>query len=258
MFRSVRIAFRLLVSGRSAELKYVVRNRLKGLDLEFVSAEGLGLSPETSHYHSNSGGPSCARVFRSLRIPPGSVALDLGSGKGGAVITLRELPFEEIVGVEISPELVSIATDNVTRLRLRNIRFIQSDAAAFTDLDRFTHIYMYNPFPCGVVARVMDNVAASLASADREITLVYRNPLCDAEVRSSGLFERMRSMTVEEHECVIYRYVPRSSVGGSDDTRRSHPDSSTPARSPRATRGSKTDRSAPTAALTSTPGRRPG
>ena len=195
-----------------------------GLDLEFVSAEGLGLSPETSHYHSNSGGPDCARVFRALRIPPGSVALDLGSGKGGAVITLRELPFEEIVGVEISPELVSIATDNVTRLGLRNIRFVQCDAAEFTDLDRITHIYMYNPFPCSVVGRVMDNIAASIASVDREITLIYRNPLCDATIRSSGLFERMRSMTIEDHECVIYRYAPRSSFAGSDHTRESHPD----------------------------------
>jgi hypothetical protein len=229
-----------------------------GLDLGFVSAEGLGLSPETSHYHSNSGGPDCARVFKSLRIPPGSVAVDLGSGKGGAVITLRELPFDEIVGVEISPELVSIATDNVTRLKLRNIRFIQCDAAAFTDLDRITHIYMYNPFPCGVVARVMDNIAASIASVDREITLVYRNPLCDAAIRSSGLFERMRSMTVEDHECVIYRYSPRSSIGGSAGTRGSHRESSSPARPPRATRAPGRDRSAPTAAMTSTPGRRLG
>ena len=196
-----------------------------GLDLDFVPAEGLGLSPDSPHHHSNSGGPDCARIFRSLRIPPGSVAADLGSGKGGAAITLRELPFEEIVGVEISPKLVSIANENATRLKLRNVRFVQCDAGAFTDLDRITHIYMYNPFPCEVVARVMKNIEASIESVDREITLIYRNPICDAVIRSSGLFERISSTMIGEHECIIYRYAPRS-VSRSDDTQPSPRDSS--------------------------------
>ena len=93
LFRSAWTVVRMLASGQSAELVYLVRNRLTGVDLEFVSAERLGLSPEHAHYHSNSGGPDCARVFKSLRIPHGSVVVDLGSGKGGAVMTLRrELP----------------------------------------------------------------------------------------------------------------------------------------------------------------------
>jgi 16S rRNA G966 N2-methylase RsmD len=199
----------MLVSGRVAELLYLVRNRLNGIDLEFVSAEELGLSPERSHYHSNSGGPDCARVFKSLRIPPGSVVVDLGSGKGGAVMTLRQLPFAEIIGVEISPKLIDIAMDNVARLGLEYIRFVQSDAAAFTDFDRVTHIYMYNPFPCQIVARVMTNIAESIGSAARDLTLIYRNPVCDDAIRASGVFEKTQTMQVNEHEWSIYRYLPQ-------------------------------------------------
>ncbi len=209
VFRSAWTAVRMLVSGRSAELFYLVRNRLNGVDLEFVPAERLGLSPEQAHYHSNSGGPDCARVFKSLRIPEGSVVVDLGSGKGGAVMTLRELPFAEIIGVEISPTLIDIATANVARLGLRDIRFVQSDAADFTDFDRVTHIYMYNPFPCHVVARVMTNVAKSAGPASRDLTLIYRNPVCDATIQASGVFEKTHTMQVNEHEWTIYRYVPQ-------------------------------------------------
>ena len=199
----------MLVSGRVAELLYLVRNRLNGIDLEFVSAEELGLSPERSHYHSNSGGPDCARVFKSLRIPPGSVVVDLGSGKGGAVMTLRQLPFAEIIGVEASPKLIDIAMDNVARLGLDYIRFVQSDAAAFTDFDRVTHIYMYNPFPCHVVSRVMANIAESIGPSARDVTLVYRNPACDDAIRASGVFEKTQTMQVNGHTWSLYRYLPQ-------------------------------------------------
>jgi hypothetical protein len=204
-----------------------------------VSAEGLGLSPERSHYHSNSGGPDCARVFKSLRIAPGSVAVDLGSGKGGAVMTLRELPFAEVIGVEISPELINIATTNVARLGLRDIRFVQSDAAAFTDFDRVTHIYMYNPFPCSIVVEVMANIAASIAAADREVTLVYRNPVCDEAIRAAGLFGQIESLKLNEHEWIIYRHVPQPAIGAKEP-RRAPAESSALARSSRRSPASAT------------------
>jgi hypothetical protein len=210
----------MLVSGRTAEFLYLLRNRLNGIDLEFVSAEELGLSPERAHYHSNSGGPECARVFKSLRIPPGSVVVDIGSGKGGAVMTLRQLPFAEIIGVEASPKLIGIAMDNVARLRLGSIRFVHSDAAAFTDFDRVTHIYMYNPFPCHIVARVMTNIAESIGPAARNLTLVYRNPVCDGAIRSSGVFEKTQTLHVNEHDWNIYRYVPQPSKNEAAGPRR--------------------------------------
>jgi ubiquinone/menaquinone biosynthesis C-methylase UbiE len=148
-------------------------------------------------------------VFKSLRIPEGSVVVDLGSGKGGAVMTLSELPFAEIIGVEISPTLIDIAMHNVARLGLRDIRFVQSDAADFTDFDRVTHIYMYNPFPCQVVARVMANIARSAGPDARDLTLIYRNPVCDATIQASGVFEKTQTLQVNEHEWAIYRYMPQ-------------------------------------------------
>src|SRR3712207_1277809 len=77
-----------VAAGKSDELLYSLRNRLRGIDLEHVSVGDLGLAPDRAHFHSSSGGPDCARIVRSLRIPRGSVALDLGSGKGGAAVTL--------------------------------------------------------------------------------------------------------------------------------------------------------------------------
>ncbi len=41
--------------------------------------------------------------------------LDLGCGKGRAVLMASELPFREVVGVELNPELARVADENVHR-----------------------------------------------------------------------------------------------------------------------------------------------
>jgi predicted RNA methylase len=128
-------------------------------------------------------------VFRTIEIPPGSVALDLGSGKGGAALTLCRSGFAEVIGVELSEQLVQVARRNTARLGRRNVRFIHADAAAFRDYDRVTHIFMYNPFPCEVMRHVMTNLRASLERAPRPMTIVYRKPLCHEVIIASGLFE---------------------------------------------------------------------
>jgi SAM-dependent methyltransferase len=205
--RAARIV-RLVASGQSDEVLYALTIRRHGLDFEYVSAADLGLPERRAHFHSSSGGPECARVLRTLTIPPGSRIIDFGSGKGGAAVTLRSFPFSEVVGVELSAQLVEIARANVARLKLTGVHFEQCDAADYTGLDRFTHIYMYNPFPCSVTQQVLTNVRASLQREDREVTLIYRNPLCHAEVVGSGLFTKVEEHKPGEHWWYIYRHTP--------------------------------------------------
>ena len=114
--------------------------------------------------------------------------LDLGSGKGGAVIALSKFPFEEIVGVEISPELVRVSIENVARLGLKNARYVCGDATRFTDLDRFMHIYMFNPFPYKVTEVVVQNIAESLQRTPRDLVLIYKAPYHHEILVKTGLF----------------------------------------------------------------------
>jgi SAM-dependent methyltransferase len=198
-----------VASGRTDEILYSLQNRLRKIDLEHVSVDELGLPADRAHFHSSSGGPDCARILRSLRIPRGSVALDLGSGKGGAALTMARFPFAEVIGVELSDALIAIARANVARARLPNVRFVQADASAFTDLDRVTHIYMYNPFPCNVMRAVMENVRDSLSRRTRELTIIYKNPLCHQTiVETAGLFEKTDEKLLDEQWWYVYRHRP--------------------------------------------------
>ena len=204
----VRLLAGMIAGGKSAELLYELRNRRLGLDLGFVSVKDLGLPPERAHWYSDSGGPEMRRVLDSLSIPRGSVGLDMGSGKGGAAITMARHYFDRVTGIELSASLVEIARRNAQRAGLGNLRFVHCDASAFTDLDPVTHLYLYNPFPCAVMKDVLANLGASLARRDREVVLIYRNPVCDAEVSASGLFERERELRPGEHWWHIYRHHP--------------------------------------------------
>jgi len=203
--RNLATAVRLLVGGHGAELRYRLRNKWKGIDFTFASIESLGLPRDRAHYHSSSGGPSLARVFRTIGIPPGSIALDLGSGKGGAVLTLNRLGFAEVIGVELSDELIQVARRNAARLGQRNVCFIQADAGAFRDYDGVTHVYMYNPFPCEVMTQVMAHLRVSLKRAPRPMVIVYGNPVCHEVILASGLFEAGAEQHADEHAWRIYR-----------------------------------------------------
>src|SRR6476619_5167908 len=110
--RNLAKAARLAFGGELPQLRYELWNKWKGVDLEFVSVEDLRLPLDRAHFHSSSGGPTLARVFSAIEIPRGSVAIDLGSGKGGAAFTLSRLGFAQVIGVELSSELVAIAQRN--------------------------------------------------------------------------------------------------------------------------------------------------
>ena len=160
--------------GDFAYLRYLAAVRWYGLDVHAVSLNELGLSSERSVAYETSGGPDLDRVLRQVGIPPQSRVLDLGSGKGGACLTLAR-HFAEVVGVELSPALVRIAEQNAIKAGVR-VNLICADAATFTDFDRFSHLYLFNPFPPVVLTAVMQHLRASLIRRPRPFTLIYKYP----------------------------------------------------------------------------------
>ena len=208
--RKIVTAARLLRDGRGDELLYRLWNRWKGVELGFVSVQDLGLPADRAHGHGSSGGPALARVFEHLEIPPGSVLVDLGSGKGGAALTLSRLGFDEVIGVELSASLIDVARRNAARLGRRNVRFIHADAAAFHDLDRVTHSYLFNPFPATVLATVVAHLRASLTRVPRTVTVLYVNPAYAGVIDESDLFEIGPEGRLDEHAWRVYRTRHRS------------------------------------------------
>lgn len=167
-------------------LPYRLEMKLRRVDLGWVSVKDSGLSQERSHWHSNSGGPELNKLLGTLPISCGDAVLDIGCGKGGAMLTLARYPFARVDGVEISPNLARIARENLQRLRILNARVFCADAADFWNLDPYSYFYMYNPFPQSVMQLVMKNMALSLERRKRQIHLIYKNAMYQSLVLDSG------------------------------------------------------------------------
>lgn len=87
------------------------------------------------------------------------VFVDLGAGKGRAVMLAALRGFRRSIGVEFSRELVNVARANVEVFQRRQatgpIEIRCEDAAAYRLPDEPLVCYLYNPFDAGVLTKVL-------------------------------------------------------------------------------------------------------
>ena len=107
---------------------------------------------------------------------PGEYAfVDVGSGKGRVLILAALAGFRDVVGVELGRELHDIACANLQRVAVTGVsaRSINEDATRYDFPAEPTVCFLNNPFDAEVLARVIDNIEASLARQPREFILIY-------------------------------------------------------------------------------------
>ena len=122
--------------------------------------------------------------------------LDLGSGKGRALLLASEYPFRAIVGVELSPRLHAIADANIqnyrgSQQRCRHVRSIQGDATRFEFPAGPLLVYLWNPFEGPVFARVLANLESALAREPQEVYIVYIQPDLDGLLEASSAWRKL-------------------------------------------------------------------
>jgi SAM-dependent methyltransferase len=107
--------------------------------------------------------------------------VDLGSGKGRALLAASEFPFAKIVGVEISRELHRTAQENVVRYRSEtqqctafSLHCVNAKEYAFGPEPLV--LFLSNPFGKNTMRSVLANLEVSLRANPREAYVVYVNP----------------------------------------------------------------------------------
>jgi hypothetical protein len=108
--------------------------------------------------------------------------LDIGAGKGRCLLLASSWPFRAIIGVEISPQLISIAQTNINTYvdasqRCTSFELVCTDVLDYRFAPRPSVLYMFNPFERAVVATLLGNIERSLVESPRKLFLVYQNPL---------------------------------------------------------------------------------
>jgi SAM-dependent methyltransferase len=190
-------------------------------DIEHSTDTGGYLSPKeivTGHEHDGLGYGYSAiapSVFRetirrwrdTLADPERGLAaysfVDIGAGKGRALLMASELPFRKVIGVELSPELARVAQDNINRWKRITkpqcaIHVLNQDALQFCWPRTSLLMFLYNPFACELVEQLLERLEAAArrghASKGRDrtarpssaIDILYANPTCADVVSRRG------------------------------------------------------------------------
>ncbi|HSY36147.1 MAG TPA: class I SAM-dependent methyltransferase [Acidobacteriaceae bacterium] len=127
--------------------------------------------------------------------------VDIGSGKGRAMMLASELPFREVVGVELSASLCQVAEKNLEMWRasgraLSPMRLVQGDALGLRLPEGRLLIFMYNPFLAPMMRRLLERVAAAAGGRRGEIDLLYVVPQQEAVFAEFPGFELLWSERV--------------------------------------------------------------
>jgi hypothetical protein len=122
------------------------------------------------------------------------VFLDLGSGKGRALLIASEFPFKRIIGVEILPELHSLAGKNIGAYRSATqkcsaIELHCCNATLYRMPPENTVLFLSNPFGSPVLSQLLTSLKESLQNHPRQVYLVYHNPFCHDLIVQSGVLE---------------------------------------------------------------------
>jgi SAM-dependent methyltransferase len=156
------------------------------------------------------------QVLRHVRAhfePQNLTFVDLGCGRGRALLMAAELPFREVIGVEISPSHCEVAERNAAqfvnssaqpagahrRAAVRSsIRVRCADATRFDFPNTDLFVYMFNPFRGPVFRAMLDQLAAFQRSTRRQVhvALSYPQPHTEQCLRLHPAF-------VKQHECQV-------------------------------------------------------
>jgi hypothetical protein len=125
---------------------------------------------------------SLSRLFASVQVRPGQdVFIDFGSGLSRVPLFAARQPFRRVIGVELSKSLHDVAERNaraaLPKLACREVRMVQADAREFAVPPDATVIYFFMPFDESILARVIDNIKASVDAHPREVTILYVKPV---------------------------------------------------------------------------------
>ncbi|HTH54282.1 MAG TPA: class I SAM-dependent methyltransferase [Edaphobacter sp.] len=183
-----------------------------------------------------------------LRTPPPHhitdyTLLDMGAGKGRAILLASEFPFRKVIGVELNATMASIAETNASLWRrshandptapaIAAIEILHDDALNVPLPKTPTLLFLFHPFEDPVVKALLRRIESAFLGRAGDLDILYVNAEHGALLNSHPAFHLLWQgpvpMSSEDHAadleaiaqqteygstgdelCAIYRYVGR-------------------------------------------------
>ncbi len=198
-------------------------------------AEGTGIAPrELTAYYGVA--PSILHGLVDLWLrecaPPQpidrTVFLDVGAGKGRAMLLASQHPFLRVEGVELNAGLATVAVANIALWRddphgmaLAPLRLRAGDATQLPLPPEPTLAYLFHPFETKLLRRFLRHVRRSLAEEPRTVDLMYVNAehdsLLDREPGLQRLWFGRVPMSATDHAADLEAIAQQEEYGSTGD-----------------------------------------
>jgi len=121
--------------------------------------------------------------------------VDVGAGMGRAVLLASEMPFKNVLGVELHPGLARIARKNLTAWRRDGrartpVKMISGDALEFTWPDGPCLAFLFNHFGAVMMRLWLKGLAKSFNERKGELDILYVNNEQEWVLEAQKGFER--------------------------------------------------------------------
>lgn len=106
--------------------------------------------------------------------------VDYGAGMGRALLLAAEMPFKEVIGVELHPSLAAIARRNLRAWRALGrerspVRVVEGDAVEFELPQGPALVFLFNPFGATVLKRLLKALRGRALESPTLMDLLYVN-----------------------------------------------------------------------------------
>ena len=128
--------------------------------------------------------------------------VDLGCGKGRALLVAAQLGFRQVIGVEFADELPEIARENARIMGFGEITVIQGDAGEFLFPAGDLVVFLHNPFWIPVMRRVVENLRRARYG---RLFVLYLTPQIPEILDEAEFLERIASPDDPPHGTILYR-----------------------------------------------------
>jgi SAM-dependent methyltransferase len=157
--------------------------------------------------------------------------LDVGAGKGRALLTASLHPFHAATGIELNPGLAAIARDNLRRFTqsddaqpLAPLTLLEGDALEVPLPETPTVAFLFHPFEAPVLwrflARVQQHFAVASGRSSR-FDLLYVNAehfsVLDRDPAFTRVFFGMVPMSAEDHLADLAEIEGQTEYGSTGD-----------------------------------------
>jgi hypothetical protein len=147
---------------------------------------GIGYEPVPAH--------DISKIIIGLNIDYEKfVFVDLGAGKGRAMLVAAQFPFKRILGVEYSPALASVMKSNIASYINAEQRCFElegrlQDATECELPEEPLVLFFHHPFEEVIFRQVQHRIEESLAQHPRAILIIYYDPQCGDVFEESSRF----------------------------------------------------------------------